>query len=329
MSNFRNSSQTTAVILAAGQGKRMKTQRPKVLTTVLGQEMLTYILDSLKQVGIDRPIVVVGFDGQSVVDLVGDNAVIAWQKEQLGTGHAVQQALPQLARIQGSVIVTNGDVPLISSDFFKALVNERESTGAAAVVATMILEKPKAYGRIKRDAEGNISEIVEMRDASPEELLIREVNTGTYCFESRLLKEFIPKLKNDNAQGEFYLTDMIAHLLKAGHKVRSFVTPDPDEFLGINDPSDLVVVEQTLSRQIRQKHLANGVIIENPETVRIEPHVTIGPRTRIRPNTIIEGYSVIGSDCLLGPNVLIRNHTLPDGTQFTASGLIGKNKRQS
>ncbi|MGF1572268.1 MAG: sugar phosphate nucleotidyltransferase [Sumerlaeia bacterium] len=324
MAAYRQTTQTTAVILAAGQGKRMKTQRPKVLTSVLGQEMLTYILDNLKAAGIDRPIVVVGYGGESVVELVGDNAVIAWQKEQLGTGHAVQMALPQLARIQGSVIVTNGDVPLISADFFRALVQERERTNAAAVVATMILDNPKAYGRIKRNAEGDIAEIVEMRDASPEEIKINEVNTGTYCFESRLLKEFIPKLKNDNAQGEYYLTDIIAHLIKAKQQVKCFVTPDPGEFMGINDPSDLVVVEQSLAQQIRQKHLSNGVIIENPETVRIEPHVTIGPRTRIRPGSIIEGYSKIGADCIVGPNVLVRNFQLPDNTHFTQSGLISK-----
>lgn len=321
------STRATAVVLAAGQGKRMRVNSPKVLTKVLGQEMLTYILQSLKEAGIDRPIVIAGYQGEQVVELVQDNAVIAWQREQLGTGHAVQMALPQIARIQGHVIVTNGDVPLISADFYKALTEERERTGAAAVVATMILPKPKAYGRIKRDKDDNITEIVEMRDASPEELKIQEVNTGTYCFDSALLKEYIPQLKNDNAQGEYYLTDMVKQLISVGHKVRCLVTPDPEEFLGINDPADLAVVEQVLSNRIRAKHLSNGVIIEEPSTVRIEPHVQIGPRTRIRPGCILEGNSRIGSDCLIGPHVRLKDFDLPSGTHFSANGLEGVNKR--
>jgi len=327
MSAFR-STHATAVVLAAGQGKRMRVNRPKVLTKVLGQEMLTYILDSLKGAGIDRPIVVVGYEGQQVIDLVQDNAVIAWQREQLGTGHAVQMALPQLARIQGHVIVTNGDVPLISSEFFRKLTEERERTGASAVVATMELDDPKAYGRIKRDDEGNIIEIVEMRDCSPEELKIKEVNTGTYCFDSALLKKFIPMLKTDNAQGELYLTDIIRYMIEGDFKVRCLVTQDPEEFLGINDPADLMVVEEGLGSRIRAKHLSNGVIIHEPNTVRIEPHVEIGPRTVIRPGVILEGYSRIGSDCVVGPHVRLNNINLPDGTVYDQSGLIGQNTRK-
>lgn len=315
----------TAVVLAAGQGKRMKSTLPKVLQPVLGQPMVLYVLAALKDAGIERPIVVVGHRGNEVMDLVGDRGVFTWQKEQHGTGHAVQCALPRLEGFTGDVIVTCGDTPLITADCYRRLVEERRRLKASAVVATMQPDDPKSYGRIRRDGSGKVLGIVEYRDASEVERAIREVNTGTYCFEASALQEALGKIKNDNAQGEYYLTDTIAYLAAKKKLVVASLSPDPGEFLGVNDPHDLVLAEEKLSRDLKRRHLNNGVLIEDPTTVRIEPYVEIGPRTRIRPGVILEGRTRIGADCVIGPHLTIRNMTLPDGTVASPQYLEGTN----
>ena len=314
----------TAVVLAAGQGKRMKSDLPKVLHPVLGQSMLFYVVQALNQAGIDRPIVVIGHKGNEVMQALGERGVYTWQREQLGTGHAVQCSLPRLEGFTGDVIVTCGDTPLITAQCYRSLIEERRRVGAAAVVATMVLPDPRSYGRIKRDADGNMLGIVEFRDASEMERQIREVNTGTYCFEAEALRDALAHLSNDNAQGEYYLTDTIAFLIRAGRRVVAQVSPDPEEFLGVNDPSDLVLAEAKLSSIVKQRHLSNGVLIEEPTTVRIEPSVQIGPRTRIRPGVILEGRTSVGADCVVGPFVTLKNITLPDGVVMTPHCLEGR-----
>ncbi|MBI1289940.1 NTP transferase domain-containing protein [bacterium] len=306
----------TAIVLAAGQGKRMKSSMPKVLTNVLGEPMINYVLNALQSAGIVRPTVVIGHLGEMVMNAVGERGEFSWQRQQLGTGHAVQCALPRLEGYTGDVVVTCGDTPLITGECYRRLVEERRRLKAAAVVATMVLEDPKSYGRIKRDASGQVTGIVEFKDASEGERAIREVNTGTYCFEAKALREAIVEIKNDNAQGEYYLTDTIAVLLEKKRSVVAMISPDPEEFLGVNDPADLVSAESRLSQLIKLRHMANGVILEDPATIRIEPFVEIGPRTRLRPGTILEGRTVVGADCVIGPAVTARNVTLPDNCHF-------------
>jgi bifunctional UDP-N-acetylglucosamine pyrophosphorylase/glucosamine-1-phosphate N-acetyltransferase len=319
----------TAVVLAAGIGKRMKSTAPKVLHRVLGREMISYVLNSLYGAGIERPIVVVGHEGNQVVEFIGNRCTYAWQKDQLGTGHAVQCALPLLDNFHGDVIVTCGDTPLITADSYRRLIEERRRTSSSAVLSTMVLDDPKSYGRIKRDSSGNVLGIVEFKDASKEERLIREVNTGTYCFEGGALNDAIRKLTNQNAQGEYYLTDTIAHLLSSGRQVRALVHHDPDEFLGINDPADSALAEERLGQRVKKAHLANGVIIEEPLTVRIEPTVQIGARTRIRPGSILEGSTVIGEDCEIGPHVTLRHMRIADGSLIGPYLLSGRGDRQA
>ncbi|CAN5476708.1 hypothetical protein BH09SUM1_BH09SUM1_09930 [soil metagenome] len=302
----------TAVVLAAGQGKRMKSTLPKVLHPVLGQPMIHYVLAALKGAGIERPIVVIGHGGEAVMETVGEQGEYSWQRQQLGTGHAVQCALPRLDGFSGDIIVTCGDTPLITAECYRRLVEERRKRKVSAVVATMILPDPKSYGRIKRNAKGDVLGIVEFKDASEGERSITEVNTGTYCFEASALRDSLAKLKNNNAQGEYYLTDTIAALIKNKKQVAAVASLDPEEFLGINDPSDLVLAEDKMSKAVKQLHLSNGVHLEDPNNIRIEPTVEIGPRTRIRPGTILEGRTKIGADCVIGPHVTIRNMTLPD-----------------
>ena len=308
----------TAIVLAAGQGKRMKSNLPKVLAHVLGQPMINYVLDALESAGIQRPNVVIGHLGEMVQAAVGERGEFSWQRQQLGTGHAVQCALPRLEGFSGDVVVTCGDTPLITGECYRRLVEERRRLKVSAVVATMILDDPKSYGRIKRDANGQVTGIVEFKDASEGERAIREVNTGTYCFEAKALREAIAEIKNDNAQGEYYLTDTIAVLLAKKLPVAALVSPDPEEFLGVNDPSDLVAAERKLAQIVKARHMANGVILEEPCTIRIEPKVEIGPRTRVRPGTILEGRTVIGADCVVGPHVTVRNGVLPDNAALSA-----------
>lgn len=312
----------TAIVLAAGQGTRMKTNIPKVLHPVLGESMLGYVLDSLNASGIDRIIVVVGHMGDQVVDFVKDRAEIAWQRDRLGTGHAVKCALPQLEDSNGEVIITCGDAPLISAHCFRNLISARRRARSSAVVATMELGDPKRYGRVTRDRDGNVMGIVEYKDADETQRAIREVNTGTYCFQSHWLRESIAKLTADNAQGEYYLTDTIGHLLEDGRRVTAHLVEDASEFLGVNDALDLALVEDALSKYIKQRHLGNGVIIEEPQTVRIGPHVSIGSRTRLKPGVILEGATALGEDCVVGPYVTLRDVALPSSAVVTPHSVM-------
>lgn len=313
----------TAIVLAAGQGKRMKSALPKVLHKVLGREMIAYVIESLQEAGIERPVLVVGHRGQHVVDFVGDHADFVWQTEQLGTGHAVQCSLPAIQGLEGDVIVTCGDAPLITPECFRTMVRKRREGGYSALVATMILPTPRSYGRIKRDENGNVRGIVEFRDATEEEKSIREVNTGTYCFDAEALRMALAKLSNNNAQGEYYLTDTIAHLLSAGRSVGAYIHPDPEEFIGINDPVELSLAEAKLSERVKHAILSNGVLLEELNTIRIEPGVRIGPRTRIKMGVILEGETLIGSDCVIGPHVTLRNVEIADGTVVSPLLLVG------
>ncbi len=312
-----------AVVLAAGLGKRMRSNMPKVLNPVLGREMLGYVLASLKEAGVKKPIVVVGHGGDLVTQFVKENAEIAWQHEQLGTGHAVQCALPFLNDFEGDVLVTCGDTPLISGECYRTLLEKRRTSGAKALVATMVLNNPKSYGRIKRDAKGNLAAIVEFRDATDEEKAIREVNTGTYCFDAAALREAVSNLRTDNVQREYYLTDSIANLLAAGEPVGAYLHPDSDEFLGINDPADLAMAESLLGDRIKYRHLSSGILIHEPSTVRIEPSVRIGLRTRILPGVVLEGNTIIGSDCIIGPYVTLRNIQIGDHSHIAPHHLTG------
>lgn len=313
----------TAIVLAAGQGTRMKTNIPKVLHPVLGEPMLGYVLDSLNESGIDRILVVVGHMGEKVVEFVKGRAEISWQRERLGTGHAVKCALPLISDFNGEVIITCGDAPLVSPQCFRNLIQARRRTRSSAVVATMELEDPKHYGRITRDQDGNVMGIVEFKDATDEEKRIREVNTGTYCFQSHWLRESVDKLNADNAQGEYYLTDTISNLLDDGRRVTAHLVEDSSEFLGVNDALDLSLVEEAFSKRIKHQHLTQGVILEELHTIRIGPHVQIGTRTRLRPGVILEGRTILGEDCVIGPHVVLRDVTLPSGSVATPHSISG------
>lgn len=218
----------------------MQSDLPKVLHPLLGKPLILHVLDSLNKAGIGDTYVVVGYQGQQVIDVIGDRAAAVWQHEQLGTGHAVMQAEDALAGFQGKVVVACGDVPLIRPETFRELITESEAPRTMAVVLTMILENPTGYGRIVRDSSGTFVKIVEEKDASPEHKLIREVNTGTYVFDKDHLFNGLKHIDTDNAQREYYLPDVLTAILKSGFNVKAVPLKDPIEGRGINTKEELL-----------------------------------------------------------------------------------------
>ncbi|GAX88668.1 bifunctional UDP-N-acetylglucosamine diphosphorylase/glucosamine-1-phosphate N-acetyltransferase GlmU [Effusibacillus lacus] len=311
-----------AVVLAAGQGTRMKSRRHKVLHPVCGKPMIRHILDALQTAGITRPIVVIGSLGEQVQAALGDDVEFVWQKEQLGTGHAVMQVAPLLESGAGITLVCTGDTPLITADTFKNLIELHQQKGAAVTVLSGLLDNPFGYGRIIRGDDGSVLRIVEEKDASAEEKAVREINSGTYCFDTPSLLEALKHLTNDNAQGEYYLTDCIDILRRQGRKVAAYCATDADEIMGVNDRIQLAVVEQLLREKIRRDHMRNGVTLLDPSSVYIDTDVKIGADTVIYPGTFLTGFTEIGSGCEIGPNTQIQNCTLGDGSVVIQSVLI-------
>jgi len=241
-----------AVVLAAGMGKRMQSDLPKVLHRAHGRTLVEWVLDAVRDVGIERIIVVVGHEADRVrAELAAAGVEFVLQEPQLGTGHAVQQAAPLLARHQGDVVVLCGDTPLLRSETLQALHRVHVETGAAATVLTAEFTDPTGYGRVLRAADGSVLRIVEHRDASESERRVREINSGLYVFSGPLLFEALGKVRADNAQGEYYLTDTLEILRRAGRRVSAYRCADPREVLGVNDPEQLREVEEFLEQRIR------------------------------------------------------------------------------
>ncbi len=241
---------TAAVILAAGQGTRMGSDLPKVLHTVAGRPMVAWVIDAVRRAGVARAIVVVGYQGERVEQAcAGEGVEIAWQHEQLGTGHAVQQTEPLLREFDGHVLVLNGDVPGLRPDTIGRLVEHHRETGASATVLTARLDDPTGYGRIVRDEDGALLRIVEHRDADEETRAIDEVNTGMFCFERAPLFDALARLDRNNAQGEYYVTDVIDHLRRDGRRVSALCVDDAREVAGVNTPAELEAVRRWLETQ--------------------------------------------------------------------------------
>ncbi len=236
--------QTAAIVLAAGAGTRMKSDKPKVAHEVLGKPLVNWVLDAAEEAGIERLVTVVGHKREQVIPLVEDRAEIVVQEEQRGTAHAVLSCSDALADFEGSLLVLSGDCPLITSETMKALIDMRESNDAAVVVLTMEMADPTGYGRIIREADGSVARIVEQKDASPEEAAVTECNSGFYCFDAKALFEALGQVGSDNAQGEFYLTDVLEISRNAGRAVLALPAKDPNECLGINTREQLAAVEE-------------------------------------------------------------------------------------
>ncbi len=293
----------SAVVLAAGKGKRMKSALPKVLHPCCGRFLIDYILQSAVSLTTDI-VIVVGHGASQVKKQLGDQWRYAMQEEQLGTGHAVLQALPLLPE-EGSLLVLCGDTPLIDKHILNQLLAAEGDLPAATVAVTRVPD-PAGYGRIIRDSQGLIDQIVEEKDASETEKKICEINCGTYCFDLKLLRRYLPLLSNNNAQREYYLTDLVAMMRADGFRVNALVIDDYRKGMGINDRIQLAEAVSLIRSGIIVKLMENGVTIEDPASTWIDSGVEIGPDTIIRPGCFFESGTVIGASCTIGPHVHLR-----------------------
>jgi len=300
------------IVLAAGQGKRMKSKTYKVLHPVCGKPMVGHVTDALAQAGIDRTLVIVGHGADAVRDYLGERAEYVMQHEQLGTGHAVLQAAPILAGEEGLSIIVCGDTPLIQGETIQRLAEYHEQSGAAATILTAEVDDPAGYGRIIRGHDGEVARIVEHKDCSAEEAAVREINTGTYVFDNRKLFAALKQVTNNNAQGEYYLTDVFRILNEAGERIAALCIEDVTETIGVNDRIALAEAERYMRERIVKRHMLNGVTIIDPAHTYIESEVVIGSDTTIYSGTILKGRTVIGEDCVIGPNADIANSSIGD-----------------
>lgn len=308
-----------AVILAAGQGTRMKSKLYKVLHPVCGKPMVEHVVDHIQTLDVSRIVTVVGHGAEKVREQLGDKSEYVLQAEQLGTAHAVGQAEAILGELEGTTLVVCGDTPLIRPETMQALFEYHTAQKAKATILTAIAENPTGYGRVLRNEDGQVAQIVEQKDASSEQQLVKEINTGTYCFDNKSLFKALKLVKNDNAQGEYYLPDVIEILQQQGEIVSAYVTEDFEETLGVNDRYALSQAEEFMRARINEKHMRNGVTIINPTATYISANAVIGQDTVIQPGTMIEGKTVIGDDCLIGPNSQIVNSQIGNGTSIHSS----------
>ena len=297
-----------SVILAAGKGTRMKSNLPKVLHEILGKALVGYVLDSVKHI-TNENFVIVGHHAEEVEKYVishYENAKTVLQSPQLGTGHAVSMICPMLENYSGQVLILCGDTPLITEDTLKKFVEYHKENKSDITVMSAIFENPTNYGRIVRDSDNSLKCIVEEKDATLEQKAIKEVNAGIYCINWAKVKSAFSQLTSNNAQGEYYLTDIIEWGKKNGLSVNAYIMENNIETFGINSRVQLAEALKLLQKRINEKHMINGVTIVDPETTYISADTEIGQDTIIYPSTYIEGENKIGSNCKIGPMAHLR-----------------------
>ncbi len=308
-------SELIGLVLAAGKGTRMKSSLPKVLHRLIGQPLLAHVIDILEDAGVNDIYVVVGHGADRVVEAFKDYSIhFVRQDRQLGTGHAVKIAEPALSHLVGEILIICGDTPLFRSETLARFVkNHNESRNGVSILSAHLSE-PTGYGRIIRDSSGRFKKIVEEKDASFEEKRVSEVNTGTYLVDKDLLFELVKRIDCDNAQGEFYLTDIVELATISGHRVGAFCLASHEEALGVNSRNQLAEAERVLLSRIRDKWMAQGVTISMPDTVYLEKSVTIGKDTCIGPFSMLKGATTIGEGVEIGAHSIIQDAEIPSGS---------------
>lgn len=304
--------EAAAVILAAGQGTRMRSSMAKVLHPVGGLPMVARVVANVKKAGLDSIYLVVGHQGDKVQAALPDMPCVV-QEQQLGTGHAVDQCREVLAGFTGPVLVTYGDTPLFRPETLAGVVEYHNQQQAAATVITAHMEDPAGYGRIKRDAAGRVLGIVEQKDATAAEQLIQEINTGTYCFDGPLLFQYLQRITPDNAQAEYYLPDVLPLLIADGYSAAGFVVEDARESMGINDRVQLAEAEAILQERLRRHWMLQGVTMIDPTQVWLDDDCSIGQDTVLYPGVHVQAGTVIGRGCTIGPNVRLQGTAIGDG----------------
>jgi len=313
----------SAIILAAGEGTRMKSQRPKVLHHLAGRPLVYWVLDAAKAGGAPQRLVVLGHKAEAVSRMLPEDVLTTVQERQLGTGHAVLSAKAKLAGVTGDVLVLCGDAPLIRPQTLRRLVREHRRAKAAATVLTAEITQPFGYGRIVRDAADarRVRAIVEEKDATDEQRGITEVNSGAYCFALAELWPTLARVGNRNRKGEYYLTDVVALLAEEGKVVRGVRAEEATEILGINSRRELALAEAALNRRSLYALMDAGVTLLDPASTWIEPSVKVGQDTVIFPGTRLTGRTVIGRDCIIGPGTHIEDSRIGSRTKIRLSAL--------
>lgn len=310
-----------AIILAAGKGTRMKSKYPKVVHKVCGKEMVNHIIDVSKKSGVKDVVAILGHESDVVKNILPEDTMIAMQTEQLGTGHAVKMA-KEYINDEDTIVILCGDTPLIKEETLGRLFNYHINNEYTATVLTTKVENPTGYGRVIRDDKGDLLKIVEQKDGNSEELAVNEINSGIYCFKGKMLRESLDLLDNNNAQGEYYLTDTIKILRDKGFKVGAFNGSTIEELMGVNSRLELSKAETLMRQRINEFHLLNGVTIIDPSNTYIEVDVEIGQDTIVYPGVMLHGNTKIGSECTIGMNTSITNSTIGNYTEIKSSTII-------
>jgi bifunctional UDP-N-acetylglucosamine pyrophosphorylase/glucosamine-1-phosphate N-acetyltransferase len=309
-----------AIVLAAGKGSRMKSARPKVLHELCGRPILWYVLQGLREAGIDDVVVVVAADVRERIATFGVRTVV--QAEQRGTGDAVRAALDDMPEVAGGrIVIASGDMPLISGEIFENVAAALEREGVDLALVTVKVPLPSSFGRVVR-RDGAVAAIVEAKDATAEQLAIDETNAGVYAFSEPALRSAIRNLRDDNAQNEFYLTDTVRGLVELGKRVHPVSAPSHQDAIGINDRVDLANARRAMNERICERYMRDGVTIVDPATTYLEPELQIGRDTVIYPNTAISRLTEIGEGCVIGPNVRLSHAIVGDGAEIRESTVV-------
>jgi bifunctional UDP-N-acetylglucosamine pyrophosphorylase/glucosamine-1-phosphate N-acetyltransferase len=308
-----------AVILAAGKSTRMRSRLPKPLHPVCGLPLARHIVEACRGAGVSRIVVIVGHEADAVRAGLGDDVEYAVQEQQRGSGDAARAAEPLLGNFNGTVLVLAGDVPLLRAQTLSRLLDHHHAAGAKATLLTAVLEDPTGYGRIVRQEDGSVARIVEHKDATPEERAIKEWNPSIYCFDGPGLWERLARVRPNNAQGEYYLTDVIGLLSGEGARVEAISTDDPSEVLGVNNRVELAEVGRILRRRILTDLMLAGVTITDPDNTYVDAGVSVGQDTVLHPQTFLHAGTEIGEGCVIGPFTRILNSRVGNETTILAS----------